>query len=85
LMSSLPGRSLPEQLAALIALIYLVSESYVLLRRWTAPGSTHLYFLSRSLHLVSFKYTGKLNDFDWTIYWSNIVAWICSRHVPSFV
>ena len=24
----------------------------------------------------SFNYTGKLNDFDWIIYWSNIVAWV---------
>src|SRR4051794_5651293 len=61
----------------LIALIYLGIGLYVLLRRWTAPGSTHFYiFCVVSFIAYSFKYTGKLNDFDWIIYWSNIVAWV---------
>src|SRR3984885_2484027 len=61
----------------LIALIYLGIGLYVLLRRWTAPGSTHFYvFCLISFVAYSFKYTGKLNEFDWTIYWSNIVAWV---------
>jgi two-component system NtrC family sensor kinase len=61
----------------LIALIYLGIGLYVLLRRWTAPGSTHFYiFCLVSFIAYSFKYTGKLNDFDWTIYWGNIVAGI---------
>src|ERR1700676_3645240 len=61
----------------LIALIYLGIGIYVLLRRWTAPGSTHFYiFCLVSFVAYSFKYTGKLNDFDWTIYWGNIVAWV---------
>ena len=61
----------------LIALIYLGIGIYVLLRRWTAPGSTHFYvFCLVSFIAYSFKYTGKLNDFDWVIYWSNIVAWV---------
>ncbi|HUA15250.1 MAG TPA: ATP-binding protein [Verrucomicrobiae bacterium] len=61
----------------LIALIYLGIGIYVLLRRWTAPGSTHFYiFCLVSFIAYSFKYTGKLNDFDWTIYWSNIIAWV---------
>ncbi len=59
----------------LIALIYLGIGLYVLLRRWTAPGSTHFYiFCLVSFIAYSFKYTGKLNDFDWAIYWGNIVA-----------
>ena len=61
----------------LIALIYLGIGMYVLLRRWTAPGSTHFYiFCLISFIAYSFKYTGKFNDFDWTIYWSNIVSWV---------
>jgi PAS domain S-box-containing protein len=61
----------------LIALIYLGIGIYVLLRRWTAPGSSHFYiFCLVSFIAYSFKYTGKLNDFDWIIYWSNIVAWV---------
>jgi two-component system, NtrC family, sensor kinase len=59
----------------LIALIYLAIGLYVLLRRWTAHGSTHFYvFCLASFILYSFKYTGKLNGFDWTIYWGNVVA-----------
>jgi two-component system, NtrC family, sensor kinase len=59
----------------LIALIYLCIGLYVLLRRWTAPGSTHFYiFCLVSFIAYAFKYTGKLNDFDWTIYWGNITA-----------
>jgi two-component system NtrC family sensor kinase len=61
----------------LIALIYLGIGLYVLLRRWTAPGSTHFYiFCLVSFVFYSFRYTGKLNDFDWTIYWGNVVAWL---------
>jgi len=61
----------------LIALIYLGIGLYVLLRRWTALGSTHFYvFCLVSFVAYSFKYTGKLNDFDWMIYWSNVVAWL---------
>src|SRR5947209_17084925 len=61
----------------LIALIYLGIGLYVLLRRWTAPGSTHFYvFCLVSFVAYSFKYTGKLNDFDWTVYWGNVAAWL---------
>jgi len=69
-------RSLNNSLR-LIALIYLGIGIYVLLRRWTAPGSTHFYiFCLVSFIAYSFKYTGKLDAFDWEIYWSNIVAWL---------
>jgi two-component system NtrC family sensor kinase len=61
----------------LIALIYLGIGLYVLLRRWTAPGCMHFYiFCLVSFVAYSFKYTGKLNEFDWTIYWGNIAAGI---------
>jgi two-component system NtrC family sensor kinase len=44
-----------------IALIYLGIGLYVLLRRWTAPGSTHFYiFCLVSFIAYSFKYTGIL-------------------------
>ncbi|MGH9580870.1 MAG: PDZ domain-containing protein, partial [Terriglobales bacterium] len=65
-----------------IALIYLGIGLYVLLRRWTAPKSTHFYiFCLVSFIFYSFKYTGKLSqadlswsDFDQIVYWANIVA-----------
>jgi two-component system, NtrC family, sensor kinase len=61
----------------LIALIYLGVGLYVLLRRWTAPKSTHFYlFCLVSFIAYSFHYTGKLNTFDLIINWSNLVALI---------
>ena len=60
-----------------IALIYLGIGLYVLLRRWTAPSSTHFYiFCLVSFIFYAFKFTGKLNQFDWTIYWGNVAAWL---------
>jgi PAS domain S-box-containing protein len=59
----------------LIALIYLGIGLYVLLRRWSAPKSTHFYvFCLVSCVLYSFHYTGKLNTFDQVILWSSILA-----------
>ena len=61
----------------LIALVYLGIGLYVLLRRWTAPKSAHFYiFCLVSFIFYSFHYTGKFNDFDWIVYWSNVVAWL---------
>jgi len=61
----------------LIALVYLGIGMYVLLRRWTAPKSTHFYvFCLVSFIFYAFHYTGKLNDFDWIVYWTNVVAWL---------
>ncbi|HEU5402784.1 MAG TPA: ATP-binding protein [Terriglobales bacterium] len=61
----------------IIALIYLGIGLYILLRRWTAPKSTHFYlFCLVSFIFYSFKYTGKLNQFDLIIYWGNVVAWL---------
>ena len=60
-----------------IALIYLGIGIYVLLRRWTAPGSTHFYtFCLVSFIAYSFHVTGKLDAFDLEIYWSNVIAWV---------
>jgi len=59
----------------LIGLIYLGIGLYVLLRRWTAPGSLHFYiFCLVSFAYYAFHYSGKLNPFDWNIYWGNVVA-----------
>ena len=59
----------------LIALVYLGIGLYVLFRRWTAPKSTHFFvFCLVSFVLYSFRYTTKLDTFDWTIYWANLAA-----------
>jgi PAS domain S-box-containing protein len=61
----------------LIALIYLGIGLFVLLRRWTAPKSTHFYvFCLVSFVFYSFKYVGNWSLFDRGIYWSNVVAWL---------
>jgi hypothetical protein len=61
----------------LIALIYLGIGLYVLLRRWTAVGSTHFYiFCLVSFAFYSLHYTGKFNSFDWSVLWVNEVAWL---------
>src|SRR5438270_68293 len=60
-----------------IALIYLGIGLFVFVRRWTAPKSAHFYiFCLVSFVFYSFKYTGKFNAFDWSIYWSNVAAWL---------
>jgi len=75
--SLLPAQRSSDDWLRLIALTYLGIGLYVLFRRWTAPGSTHFYFFCvASFALYSFHYTGKLNSFDWTIYWGNVAAWM---------
>jgi PAS domain S-box-containing protein len=62
---------------ALIGLLYFFIGAFVLIRRWTAPKALHFYFFClASFVLYTFHYTGKLNLFDWTVYWLNIVATI---------
>jgi PAS domain S-box-containing protein len=64
-----------NQVTRFIALVYLLIGLYVLFRRWTAPKSTHFYiFCLASFVLYAFHYTGKLNEFDWAIYWGNLLA-----------
>lgn len=60
---------------SLVGLIYLVIGTYILFRRWKAPKSLHFYlFCLASLVLYTFSYTGKLNLFDWTVYWLDVLA-----------
>jgi len=57
------------------ALLYLFIGLFIFVRRWNAPRAIHFYvFCLVSFILYSFHYTGKLNSFDWIIYWSNAVA-----------
>jgi len=59
----------------LIALVYLAIGLYVLLRRWTAPKSTHFYvFCLVSFVLYSFRWTGNPGLMDRIIYWGNLIA-----------
>jgi len=67
-------RSLQE-FTRVIGMVYLAIGIYVLFRRWTAPRATHFYiFCLVSFALNTFRYTGKLDLLDWTVYWGNVVA-----------
>ena len=61
----------------IIGVLYLLVGLFVVTKRWRPPHATHFYLVC----LVSFIYfvfhnTGKFNDFDWTIYWSDLAAGI---------
>ena len=59
----------------LVGVLYLVIGAFVLLRRWNAPHALHFYlFCLASFVFYSFAYSGKFNGFDWSIYWSDVVA-----------
>ncbi|HEV2224140.1 MAG TPA: ATP-binding protein [Candidatus Acidoferrales bacterium] len=59
----------------ILSLLYLFIGVFIFLRRWTAPRAVHFYiFCLVSFIFYAFRYSGKLNSFDWTIYWSNVVA-----------
>ncbi|MGH9730029.1 MAG: ATP-binding protein [Candidatus Acidiferrales bacterium] len=59
----------------ILSLLYLFIGLFIFARRWTAPRAVHFYvFCLVSFIFYAFRYSGKLNSFDWTIYWSNVVA-----------
>jgi signal transduction histidine kinase len=54
---------------------YLAIGLFVYLRRNSAYRSGHFYiFCLCSFIFSTFHFTGKLNTFDWIIYWGNVVA-----------
>jgi two-component system, NtrC family, sensor kinase len=64
-----------ENYLRVTALLYLFIGLFIFVRRWNAPRAVHFYvFCLVSFILYSFHYSGKLNSFDWTIYWGNVVA-----------
>ena len=64
-----------ESYLRLTALLYLFIGLFIFVKRWNAPRAIHFYvFCLASFILYSFHYTGKLNSFDWIVYWSNAVA-----------
>jgi PAS domain S-box-containing protein len=70
-----PADRSTAQGSRLIALVYLFIGLYVLLRRWTAPKSTHFYiFCLVSFVLYAFRSTGEPGLFDQAIYWGNLIA-----------
>ncbi len=69
-----------ENYLRLVGLLYLFIGLFIFARRWNAVRAVHFYiFCLVSFILFSFHYTGKLNFFDWEIYWSKIAACCCPR------
>jgi len=64
-----------ENYLRLTALLYLFIGAFIFIKRLSAARAIHFYiFCLASFVLFSFHYTGKLNSFDWIIYWGNVVA-----------
>ena len=60
-----------ENYLRVVGLLYLFIGLFIFARRWTAARAVHFYiFCLASFVLFSFHYTGKLNVFDWEIYWA---------------
>jgi len=58
-----------------VGFLYLLMGIYILLRRQTARKAAHFYFFClTSFVLYTFHFTGKLNLFDWIIFWGNEAA-----------
>jgi two-component system, NtrC family, sensor kinase len=64
-----------ENYLRLTAILYLFIGLFIFAKRWNAPRAMHFYvFCLVSFIFYSFHYSGKLNSFDWTVYWGNIVT-----------
>jgi two-component system NtrC family sensor kinase len=64
-----------ENFLRVTGLLYLFIGLFIFVRRWSAPRAVHFYvFCLVSFIAYTFHYTGKLNSFDWMIYWGNVVA-----------
>src|SRR5438477_1399415 len=64
-----------ENYLRVVGLIYLFIGIFIFVRRWNAPRAIHFYvFCLVSFVLYTFHYSGKLDAFDYEVYWSNIVA-----------
>ena len=64
-----------ENYLRVVGLLYLFIGMFIFARRWNAPRAIHFYFFCLvSFILYSFHFSGKLNEFDWQIYWGNAAA-----------
>jgi two-component system NtrC family sensor kinase len=64
-----------ENYLRVTAVLYLFIGGFIFFRRWNAPRAIHFYiFCLVSFVLYSFHYSGKLNSFDWIVYWGNVAA-----------
>ncbi len=64
-----------ENYLRVVGLLYLFIGLFIFARRWNAARAVHFYtFCLVSFILYAFHYSGKLNAFDQTVYWFNVVA-----------
>ena len=64
-----------ENYLRVVGLIYLFIGIFIFVRRWNAPRAVHFYvFCLVSFVLYTFHYSGKLDAFDYEVYWASIVA-----------
>jgi two-component system, NtrC family, sensor kinase len=64
-----------ENYLRVVGLFYLFIGLFIFIRRWNAPRAVHFYvFCLVSFIFCSFHFSGKLDTFDWEVYWGEIVA-----------
>jgi len=64
-----------ENYLRVVGLLYLFIGLFIFARRWNAPRAVHFYiFCLASFILWSFHFSGKLDVFDWEVYWSEVVT-----------
>lgn len=58
-----------------VGFLYLLIGVFIFLRRWQAKGALHFYTIClASFGVFAFSYTGKLNTFDWSVYWLDAIC-----------
>jgi two-component system, NtrC family, sensor kinase len=64
-----------ENYTRVVGLIYLFIGLFIFIRRWNAPRAVHFYvFCLVSFIFFSFHYSGKLDAFDYEVYWAKIAS-----------
>jgi two-component system, NtrC family, sensor kinase len=64
-----------ENYERIVGLLYLFIGLFIFIRRWNAPRAVHFFvFCLVSFILYSFHYSGKLDAFDYEIYWAKIAS-----------
>src|SRR5712664_3974660 len=64
-----------EAYGRFVGLLYLFIGLFIFVRRWNAPRAIHFYvFCLVSFVLYSFQYSGKLDAFDYEVYWASVAA-----------
>ncbi|MBI1955885.1 MAG: PDZ domain-containing protein, partial [Acidobacteria bacterium] len=68
-----PEQPVVRRYLQFVGVLYLALGLFVLLRRFPAAHATHFYLLClASFVLFVFSYTGKLDSFDWIVYWASV-------------